>query len=104
MAALDFFEDIGSLGRPNKRFGVLIVNGKVILDRGIEFADAAKHAATNPLVAEVAKEALHHIEPGGGSRSEVGGGFVCGAAASVSPRHACARRSCGWHGTVRLDS
>ena len=52
MAALDFFEDIGSLGRPNKRFGVLIVNGKIVVDRGIEFADAANHAATNALVGE----------------------------------------------------
>ena len=55
------------------RFGVLIVNGKVVVDSGIEFADAAKHRATNALVGEVAQEALHHVEPGCGSGCEVNG-------------------------------
>ncbi len=50
---------------------MLIVNGKVVIDSGIEFADASKHASTNPFVGEIAKEALHHIQPGCGSRSEV---------------------------------
>ena len=42
---------------------VLIVNGKVVVDGGIEFADAAKHTATNALVGQVAQEARKTQDP-----------------------------------------
>ena len=47
------------------------MNGKAVADRGIGFADAAKHAAANALAGKVAKEALHHVETGCGSGIEV---------------------------------
>ena len=48
-----------------------MVNRKAVADRGSVFADAAKHAAENALAGKVPKDALHHVEPGCGSGSEV---------------------------------
>ena len=73
LAALDFFEDVSSLGRADKRLGLLIVLGQVVLDGGAEFAHARKHSAANRFVGEVAKESRHPVQPrrGGGRAREV---------------------------------
>ena len=71
-AALDFFEDVGCLGSPDEGLGLLVVMSEVVVDGGGQFADTAKRPATNPLIGEVAKEALHHVQPGCGNRGRVG--------------------------------
>ena len=60
-------------GRPDKRRGLLIVLGQVVLDGGGELAHATKQTAANPWVGEVAKESLHHLQlrRGGGREIEV---------------------------------
>ena len=58
-AALDFCEDVRSLGRPDKRLGLLIVLGQVVLAGGGELAHATKHSAANPWVGEVARNRSH---------------------------------------------
>ena len=41
-AELDFFEDVRSLGRPDKRLGLLIVLAQVVLAGGGELAHATQ--------------------------------------------------------------
>ena len=70
-AALDLFENIGGGSGPDEGLGPLVVLRDVVFDGGDEFVHAAKDAATNPLVGEVAKEPLDHVQPGRRSGREV---------------------------------
>ena len=45
--------------------------GDVFLGGGVEFGDAAKHAAAQAAGGDVAEEALDHAQPRSGSRDEV---------------------------------
>src|SRR5579872_2341302 len=70
-SALDLFQDVGGAGRPNERFGVLVVAVDVVSDGEDEFFEIAKHSASQPVLGEVAEETLHHVEPRRAGRSEV---------------------------------
>src|SRR5690606_24648215 len=67
----DLLKDIVGLGGPDKRLGIFIVMGDVIINGSGQFGHTGKDAATQTLSGYVAKEALHHIEPGGGCGREV---------------------------------
>src|SRR5215472_11537987 len=68
---LDLFQDIGGASRPDKGLGIFVVAVDVISDGHDEFFKIAKHAPAQLIVGEIPEEALHHIEPGGASGSEM---------------------------------
>ena len=63
MGALYFFEDVGCLGGPDKRFGVGVMPIDVIADSRNQLLDIAENSTSEPILREIAEEALHHVEP-----------------------------------------
>ena len=57
-------EDVAGLGRPDERFGILVMHGDLLFDSGGQFRHAAKDAATQSFGRDIAEESLDHIEPG----------------------------------------
>ena len=50
-------------GGPDERFGSFIVAVDVSADSRDELFQIAKHAAPQPVLREIAEEALHHVQP-----------------------------------------
>ena len=69
--ALYFFQNVGSLGRPDKRFWFFIVMADVLVDGDNQLLDAAKDPAAQAVLGQVAEESLHHVQPGATRGSEV---------------------------------
>jgi len=69
--SLHFFQNVAGFGRPNVGLGLAVMFGDVVLDGLLQLPDMAKDAAPHALVGEIAKEALHLIEPGGTGGSEM---------------------------------
>ena len=51
------------MGGPDERFGVGIVLVQVGFDGGLEFGDAAKHAAADGVLGDQAEEAFDQVDP-----------------------------------------
>ena len=66
-----FLQNVGSFGGPNERFRMPVVVPDVLLDGGDQFPDTVKNTPSQALLAEIAKQAFHHVEPGGAGRSVV---------------------------------
>jgi len=56
--ALHFFQDVASSGGPDERFRALVVMVDVGADGRDEFFQVAENPAAEPILREVAKEAL----------------------------------------------
>src|ERR1035437_8040551 len=69
--ALDLFGDIGRFGCPDKGLGIVVVLVDVVAYRHNQFLDISEDAAAEPLLGEIAEEALDHVEPRAARRSEV---------------------------------
>ena len=63
MGALHFFENVGCLGRPDKRFGIGVVAIDVIADSRDQLLDIAEDSTAEPVLSGVAEESFHHVEP-----------------------------------------
>src|SRR5205807_8900469 len=63
-STFDLLQDISGAGGPDERLGALVVVIIVVSDRGDEVFDIAKDAAAQPVLSQIPKEAVHHIQPG----------------------------------------
>ena len=63
MSARHFFEDVGGAGGPDEGLGIFVVAIDVSSNGQNEFFEIAKHAAPQPVLREIAKEAFHHVQP-----------------------------------------
>jgi len=68
---MTFVQDIASSLGPDKRFGVDIVMRNVFIDCADQLGHAREHATTQALHRDVAKGALHHVQPRGRSGREM---------------------------------
>ena len=59
----DLLEDGIRVSGPGEWFGVFVVMGEVIPNRGLQFADVTEGPAPNPPVCEQAEEAFNLIQP-----------------------------------------
>ena len=71
IGANDRLEDVVGFGSPDEWFGVLIMHGDVILDRGDQLGHAAKDAAFQSVRRDTAEKAFEHVESGSGCRREI---------------------------------
>lgn len=55
-SALDFFEDVGGAGRPDKGFGVVVVAIDVIAEDYDHLFEIAKHSTAETVLRKVAEE------------------------------------------------
>jgi len=62
--ASDGSDDLVGIGGPDERLGVVISLGEEALDGGLEIDQRSEHAALEPSLAELSKEALDGVEPG----------------------------------------
>src|SRR5512141_2560837 len=69
--AFDFLQNVGSAGRPDEGFGLVVVAVDVTADRHDQFFQITKYTAPQSVLREVAEEALYHVEPRGTGRREV---------------------------------
>jgi hypothetical protein len=67
----DLGEDIAGRCDPDEGLGLGVVHLDGCVDGGLQVGNAAEYAAADALVGDVAKEPLHHVEPGGTGRREV---------------------------------
>ena len=67
---LDLCQDVGGAGGPDEGLGIFVVTVDIVPDRQDELLQIAKHATAQPVLSEVAEEALHHVEPRRTGRSE----------------------------------
>ena len=70
-STFDLLQDISGTGGPDERLGALVVVIDVISDRGDKFFDIVKDAAAQPVLSQIPKEALHHVQPGRAGGREV---------------------------------
>ena len=61
-------DDAIGISGPDERFCILVGLGKEALDGGLQIGQRAEHPALEPALAELGKEALDRIEPGGRCR------------------------------------
>jgi hypothetical protein len=54
-----------ALGGPDEGLRVVVVPVDILIDGGNQFFDIAEHAPFEPVLREIAKEALNHIQPPG---------------------------------------
>ena len=59
----DLLQDIGGTGGPDKGFGTFVVTVDISADSHDQLFQIAKDAAPQPVLGEIAEEALHHVEP-----------------------------------------
>lgn len=69
--ALDFFEDIVSLGGPDERLGALVVFVDILSDGRDQFFGTVKDTAPQSILCEIAEESFYHVQPGTAGRREV---------------------------------
>lgn len=69
--AFDLLQDVRSTGRPDEGFRIFVVAVDVTADGQEEFFEIAEYTAPQPVLSEVAEEALHHVEPRRTGGSEV---------------------------------
>jgi hypothetical protein len=62
--ASDGRDDLVGIGGPDERLGVVISLGEEAPDGGLEIDEGSEHAALEPSLAELSKEALDGVEPG----------------------------------------
>jgi hypothetical protein len=63
-STFDLLQDISGAGGPDDGLRALVVVIDVVTDRGNEFFDIAKDAPAKPILRQILKEALHHLQPG----------------------------------------
>src|ERR1700686_2372955 len=69
--AFDFLQDVGSLRGPDKGFWLGVVLVDVVTYGHDQLLDIAENSTAKAVLREVAKESLHHVEPGTAGRCEV---------------------------------
>jgi len=77
--AVDLFENGGALRLPAIGRGLEVVMREVDVDGSDQLGDAGKAAFSDDVISELAKEALHQVEPGraGGGEVDVNAGMFC---------------------------
>lgn len=70
-STFDLLQDISGTGGPDERLGALVVVIDVVSDSRDEIFDIAKDAAAQPVLCQIPKEALHHVQPGRAGGREV---------------------------------
>jgi len=58
-------QDVGSLGLPERWFGLAVVVFDVFFNGRCQFTNAVEYASPNALLGDIPEEAFHHIRPGG---------------------------------------
>ena len=71
-SSLHFFQNIGSLSSPDKRFRIIVVSVDVLFDSTGDIAHVLKDPATKAVHCEIAEETFDHVKPRRTCWSEVG--------------------------------